>query len=288
MDGKLKEKLMKYVFMAASIISIAAFIVICYFIFKTGLPFILRHGFDFILGTKWSPATNPPSYGILPMIYASFVVTFLASLIGVPIGIFSALFLAFEAGPKMKKLLTPMLNLMAGIPSIIYGFFALQTIVPFIREYIGGHGISILAASILLGIMILPTIIAISEAGLEAVNSKYYETSVALGASHGRSVMKIVLPAAKNSILAAVILGIGRAIGETMATILVVGNQARITTDILKGIRTLTANVVLEMGYAAGEHMEALFATACILFIFILIINGMFLMFKGRSSKNEG
>lgn len=285
MKSNFKEKIMKYVFMLASIISIAAFVVICYFIFKTGMPFIIRYGVDFIFGTKWSPATNPPSYGILPMIYASFVVTFLASLIGVPIGIFAALFLSFEAGKKLKKFLMPMLNLMAGIPSIIYGFFALQTIVPFIRDNIGGHGISILAASILLGIMILPTIIAISKAGLDAVNSKYYEASVALGASHGRSVMKIVLPAAKHSIMAAVILGIGRAIGETMATILVVGNQPRITTDILKGIRTLTANVVLEMGYAAGEHREALFATACILFVFILIINGMFLVFKGKGNK---
>ena len=279
---------MKAVFLAASILSFIAFLVICYFIFKTGFPFILRQGKDFISGTKWAPTANPPSFGILPMIYASFVVTFLASIIGVPIGIFAAVFLAFEAGPKLRKILIPLLNLMAGIPSIIYGFFALQTIVPFIRDYIGGHGISILAASILLGIMILPTIIAISEAGLQAVNSEYYQASVALGASHGRSVLKIVLPAAKNSILAAIILGIGRAIGETMATILVVGNQARITLDPLKGIRTLTANVVLEMGYAAGEHREALFATACILFIFTLMINGVFLIFKSRSSKYEG
>lgn len=273
-------------FLLSSTLSVLLFLIICYFIFKTGFPFILRFGRDFLLGLNWSPTANPPSYGILPMIYATFVVTFLASVIGIPIGISAAIFLAFEAPLKLQRILRPLLQLMAGIPSIIYGFFALQTIVPFIRDYFGGHGISILAASILLGIMILPTIISLTEAGLLAVNREYYEASMALGASHGQSILKIVLPMAKNSILAAVILGIGRAIGETMATVLVVGNQARITLNPLKGIRTLTANVVLEMGYAAGEHREALFATACILFIFTLMMNGIFLIVKSRGQKN--
>lgn len=283
-----REKTMKGVFMLASAVSVLAFLFICYFIFKNGIPFISKVGFkEFLLGKNWNPGLNPPSYGILPMIFGSFYITALASLIGVPLAIFSAIFLTWEAGEKLHKILKPMIDLMAGVPSIVYGFFALQIIVPFIRiVFPSSKGTSILAAGILLAIMILPTIISIAEAALRAVPKEYYEASLALGASHSRTIMKIMLPAAKSGILAAVILGIGRAIGETMAVVLVAGNQARITYDITKGIRTLTTNVVLEMAYSSGDHQLALIGTATVLFIFILLINGAFLFVKNKGEKN--
>lgn len=283
-----KEDFMKIVFMAASALSVVAFLFICYFIFKNGLPFMAKVGFgNFLFGTKWSPSVNPPSYGILPMIFGSVYITALACLIGVPIALFSSIYLTWEASPKVHKVIKPMIDLMAGIPSIVYGFFALQTIVPIIREiFPSSKGTSILAAGILLAIMILPTIISIAEAALRAVPNKYYEASVALGASHSRTVTKVMFPAARSGVLAAVILGIGRAIGETMAVVLVAGNQPRITIDITKGIRTLTTNVVLEMGYSSGDHRLALIATATVLFVFILIINGAFQFVKTRGTKN--
>lgn len=287
-NKEIKENAMKGIFMLASAVSILAFIFICYFIFKNGIPFIAKVGVkEFLFGTNWNPQLNPPSYGILPMIFGSIYITFLASLMGVPIALFASLYLTWEAKPKIHRFLKPMIDLMAGVPSIVYGFFALQIIVPMIRViFPASKGTSILAASILLAIMILPTIISIAEASLRAVPTEYYEASVALGASHSRSVMKIMLPAAKSGIFAAIILGIGRAIGETMAVVLVAGNQARITYDITKGIRTLTTNVVLEMAYSSGDHQMALIATATVLFVFILLINGAFLYLKNKGEKN--
>lgn len=220
------------------------------------------------------------------MILGSIYVTAGAIMIGVPIGILTAVFMARFCPPKLYKVLKPAIDLMAGIPSVVYGFFGLMVIVPLIRQLFGGKGSSLLAASIVLGIMILPTIIGVSESAIRAVPNSYYEGSLALGASHERSVFFAILPAAKSGILAGVILGVGRAIGETMAVVMVAGNQAVIPESILKGVRTMTANIVLEMGYAADLHREALIATAVVLFVFILIINLTFSIIKRSSEKD--
>lgn len=277
------EDFMKYVFLFCSAISIIAIILICIFIFAEGLPFIFHNGVgNFLLGESWRPSDNPPSYGILSMIVGSLYVTIGAIIIGVPIGILTAVYMAKFCNDKRYKFLKPWVNLMAGIPSIVYGFFALVVIVPIMRNLVDGTGMNIITASILLGIMILPTIIGVSESAIRAVPRSYYEGSMALGASHERSVISVILPAAKTGILSSVILGIGRAIGETMAVVLVAGNQPRIPESITQGVRTMTTNIVLEMAYAAGSHREALIATSAVLFIFILIINIGFSLLKRR------
>ncbi len=283
MKAKSYEGFMKGVFMLSAMVAILAIILICVFIFAGGVPFISEYGLkEFLLGDQWKPSNNPPSYGILPMIMGSLYVTIGAILLGVPIGILTATYLSKFCNRKLYKILKPCVNLMSGIPSIVYGFFALTLIVPIMKSLFGGTGMSIATASILLGIMILPTIIGMSEASLNAVPESYYEGSIALGATHERSVMSVMLPAAKSGILSSVILGIGRAIGETMAVILVAGNQPRMPKGIFKGVRTMTTNIVLEMAYAADAHREALIATAVVLFVFILIINGLFMIVKRR------
>lgn len=241
---------------------------------------------DFIFGTEWKPSGSNPQFGVLPMIWGSIYTTLLSCLMGIPLGIITAAYLAKSVNSKLYKFLKPMLNLMAGIPSIVYGFFALIVIVPMVRNLFGGTGLSILTASILLAIMILPTIISLSEAAIRAVPNSYYEGSLALGATHERSLFKVVLPAAKSGIFASVVLGIGRAIGETMAVILVAGAQPRVTFNVLKGIRTLTTNIVMDMAYAVGDHERALIASGVLLFIFILIINTALFFFKKRGMKN--
>ncbi len=279
------ESFMKYVFLFSALISVISIILICVFIFRGGVPFMLDYGIGkFIFGTVWKPGDSTPQFGVLPMIWGSVYTTFLAIIVGIPIGILTASYLAKSANKKLYKVLKPLLNLMAGIPSIVYGFFALTVIVPIIKSFVGGQGLSILAASILLAIMILPTIISLSEAAIRAVPKSYYEGSLALGATHERTMYKVVIPAAKSGIFASVVLGIGRAIGETMAVVLVAGGQPRLTADVTEGIRTLTMNVVLEMAYAHGTHREALIASAVLLFIFILIINFALYIFKKRSS----
>lgn len=284
MKNKLSERLMKFIFTLSAMASILAIVLICIFIFSEGLPFIRDYGLkNFLFGKEWKPSNTPASYGILPMILGSLYITLGAITIGVPIGILTATYLAKFTSDRLYKILKPCINLMAGIPSIIYGFFALTLIVPVIRTIFGGTGMNIITASILLGIMILPTIIGISESSINAVPDTYYQGSIALGASHERSVMAVVLPTAKSGIVSSIILGIGRAIGETMAVILVTGNQARMPAGLTKGVRTLTTNIVIEMAYAADTHREALIATALVLFIFILIINGIFLLFKRRN-----
>jgi len=251
--------------------------------FSNGIPAIGKIGvFNFLLGKDWSPSNIPPSFGIFPMIVGSIYVTAGAIILGVPIGILTAIFLAKFCPEKLYKILKPAVNLMAGIPSIIYGFFGLVVLVPLIRKLFNGTGSSILTASILLGIMILPTIIGLSEAAIKSVPSSYYEGAIALGATHEYSVFFAMLPAAKSGILSSIVLGIGRAIGETMAVIMVAGNQARMPKGLLKGIRTLTANIVIEMGYAADLHREALIATGVVLFIFILLLNGLFSILKRK------
>ena len=279
-----KEKLMHGVFAAAACVSVLAVLLICLFLFGSGIPAIGKIGIsEFLLGTKWKPGND--IYGIFPMILGSLCVTFGAILLGVPVGILTAVFMSQFCPEKLRKILQPAVDLLAGIPSVVYGFFGLMVIVPLIRTIFGGSGTSMLSACIVLGIMILPTIINVSASALDAVPKSYYEGSLALGASHERSVFCAVVPAAKSGILAGVILGIGRAVGETMAVIMVAGNQPVIPNSIIKGVRTMTANIVLEMGYAADLHREALIATAVILFIFILIINLTFSVIKRKSEK---
>ncbi|MGN0482216.1 MAG: phosphate ABC transporter permease subunit PstC [Lachnospiraceae bacterium] len=277
---------MECVFLFTACISILAVALICIFLFMNGFPAIKKIGlFSFLGGTTWRPKNN--LYGIFPMIVGSIYITGGAILIGVPIGILMAVFMARYCPEKLYKILKPLVELLAGIPSIIYGFFGLVVIVPFIREHFDGNGNNILTASILLGIMILPTIISVSESAIRAVPDSYYEGALALGATKERSIFKTILPAAKSGILAAVVLGVGRAIGETMAVMMVAGNQPRVPDSIFKGVRTMTANIVIEMGYATDLHREALIATGVVLFIFILIINLCFSILKRRGVGNE-
>lgn len=283
-----KEKAAQGIFTLAAFISVVAIVLICFFLFANGIPAIKEIGFtNFILGNEWSPTNSNASFGILSMICGSVVITIGAIVVGVPIGILTAIFMARFCHKKLYGFLKSASDLMAGIPSVVYGFFGLVILVPFIRMLrdnfgVNTNGCSILTASILLGIMILPTIISVSEASIRAVTNTYYEGARALGATHERSVFRVIVPAAKSGILAGVILGVGRAIGETMAVIMVAGNQARMPESIFAGVRTMTANIVIEMGYATGLHREALIATGMVLFIFILIINLCFSMLKQK------
>lgn len=281
---KIKEKLWEIIFLIAAGFSILAVLLICLFLFANGIPAMHKIGLtNFMFGTKWKPGND--LYGIFPMIAGSLYVTAGAILAGVPVGLMTAIFLSKFCPKWLHKMLKPAIDLLAGIPSVVYGFFGLMVIVPFVRNVFGGNGSSILTASLLLGMMILPTIISVSETALNAVSQSYYEGSRALGATHERSVFLTMLPAAKSGIMAGIILGIGRAIGETMAVIMVAGNQARLPDSVLKGVRTLTANIVIEMGYATDLHRESLIATGVVLFVFILLINLSFNLVKNRGSK---
>lgn len=281
MKQKLKEQAMRAVFALTACLSVVAVVLICIFLFGNGFPTIGKIGVGrFLFGTTWSPGQN--QFGIFPMIIASIFVTAGAILIGVPIGVLCALFMAHYCPKRIYRPLKSAVELLAGIPSIVYGFFGLVVLVPLMQKLFGGSGKGMLTASVMLGIMILPTVINISESALRAVPGSYYEGSVALGASHERSVFSAVLPAARSGILAAVILGIGRAVGETMAVVMVAGNQALLPGKLTDGIRTLTANIVLEMGYAADLHREALIACGVVLFVFILLINLCFSSMKRR------
>lgn len=280
----IKEKGMKIVFMIAACTSVLAVFLICLFLFANGIPAIAKIGpLKFLFGTTWKPSND--KFGIFPMIVASIYVTGGAIITGVPIALFTSVFMARYCPKKIYRPLKSGIELMAGIPSIVYGFFGLILLVPLIRQIFGGTGTSMLAASLLLGMMILPTVIGPTESAIRSVPESYYEGSLALGATKERSIFCVMLPAAKSGILAAVVLGIGRAIGETMAVIMVAGNQARMPAGLLKGVRTLTANIVTEMGYATGLHRESLIATAVVLFVFILIIN-LSLSLLNRRSEN--
>jgi phosphate transport system permease protein len=286
LSSPFKERAASTIFLVSALASILFVALICVFLFANGVPAILNIGFtDFLFGTEWAPTDEPAIYGIFPMILGSLYVTLGALAIGVSVGLLSAIFLARFCSERLHRVLKPAVELLAGIPSVIYGFFGLVIIVPFVRQHLGGSGFSIFTASILLGIMILPTVISVSEAALRAVPNSYYEGSLALGATHERSVFFTVLPAATSGIVAGIILGFGRAIGETMAVILVAGNQARMPDGIFEGVRTLTANIVLEMGYATDLHREALIATGVVLFSFILTINLLFSILKKRVVK---
>lgn len=279
------EKAMKIVFFLSACVSVLCVALICIFLFANGIPAIGKIGVgNFLLGDVWKPGSN--QYGIFAFIVGSIYVTAGAILIGVPIGVLTAAFMAKFCPKKLYRPLKSGVELLAGIPSVIYGFFGLMVIVPFVREQFrdsfGGNGLSVLTASVLLGLMILPTIVNVSESAIRAVPDKYYQGALALGATHERSVFRTVLPAAKSGIMAGIVLGIGRAIGETMAVIMVVGNQPRMPKGIFEGARTLTANIVIEMGYATGLHREALIATGVVLFVFILLINSLFSLLKRK------
>lgn len=289
------EKFMQGVFFIAACTSVLAVALICVFLFANGIPAMSKIGFfEFLSGKTWKPGND--IYGILPMIVGSIYVTAGAILVGVPIGILTSVFMAMYCPKKIYKPLKAATELLAGIPSVIYGFFGLVVLVPLVRDFgkwlkaIGfvrssGNGNSILTASLLLGIMILPTIIGTTESAIRAVPVQYYEGSLALGATHERSIFRVIIPAAKSGVITGIVLGIGRAIGETMAVIMIAGNQPRMPQGILKGVRTLTANIVIEMGYAAGLHREALIATGVVLFVFILIINFSVALLNRRSGR---
>lgn len=278
---KVKEGIMHALFLICACVSILAVVLICVYLFSTGIPAMGEIGVtDFLFGTKWKPSSG--YYGIFPMIIGSILVTGIAIAIGVPIGILCAVFMSHYCPKKLYAFVKPAINLLAGIPSIVFGFFGLMVIVPVMKELFGGSGKSLLTAGVLLGIMILPTVIKTTESSLNAVPRSYYEGALALGATHERSVFFASLPAAKSGILAAIILGVGRAIGETMAVILVAGNQTVIPKSITSGVRTMTSNIVMEMGYAGGLHRGALIATGVVLFVFILIINLCFSALKRR------
>lgn len=284
-SGRIRERVMQIVFLIAACISILAVALICIYLFANGLPAIFEIGpLNFLLGTDWRP--NADHYGIFPMILGSIYVTAGAIIVGVPLGLLAAIFMAKFCPKPLYKFLKPAVDLLAGIPSIVYGFFGLMVVVPLMQQlFPNTSGKSILTASVLLGIMILPTIIGVSESAIRAVPDSYYEGALALGASHERSVFFVTVPAAKSGIMAGIILGVGRAIGETMAVIMIAGNQPQIPDSLLDGVRTLTGNIVMEMGYSTGLHREALIATGVVLFVFILIINLLFSIIKRKESK---
>lgn len=285
---KQKERIMNGVFFISAFMSIVSLVLIIAFMFTNGIPVMRKYGFnEFLFGTVWRPTASSPSFGLLPMILGSVYVTLGAAIIGVPIGVLTAIFMAEYCPKYLYKILKPGVSLMASIPSIVYGFFALQLIVPLIRDYIGGNGYSMLTAMLLLAIMILPTIIELSESAIRAVPRTYYNGSIGLGATHERTIFSVMLPAASSGVLSSIVLGIGRAVGETMAVVLIAGNQPIIPDSLLSGVRTLTTNIVLEMSYAAGDHRQALIATGVVLFIFILIINTVFIIFKNREDANK-
>lgn len=281
---KAKEQIMKVVFLCCACISVAAVALICLFIFVNGVPAIGEIGFfNFIFGTHWRPTAG--EFGILPMIVASIYVTAGAIIIGVPIGLLTAVYLAMYCPAKIYKVIKPIINLLASVPSVVYGFFCLVVVVPVVQQITHTNGKGILTTSILLGVMILPTIINTAESSIRAVPSMYYEGALALGATKERSIFRTVIPAAKSGIMSGIILAVGRAIGETMAVVMVAGNQAVIPNGILSGVRTLTSNIVMEMAYASGLHREALIGTAVVLFVFILIINVCFSLVKGKKER---
>ncbi|MGN0528708.1 MAG: phosphate ABC transporter permease subunit PstC [Eubacterium sp.] len=286
MTKKLTETAMRILFLICASVSVIAVVLICRFIFVNSVPAISQIGLgNFIFGREWRPRQN--MYGIFPMITASVYVTAGAVIVGVPTGLLTAIFLSFYCPKKLYKILKPMINLLASVPSVVYGFFCLMVVVPVMQRLTDTSGKGIITASILLGIMILPTIINTAETSLKSVPSQYFEGALALGATKERCIFKTVLPAASSGILCGVILGIGRAIGETMAVVMIAGNQPVLPDSITSGVRTLTGNIVLEMAYAAGLHRQALIATAAVLFVFILIINLCFTALAGLRRNKQ-
>lgn len=267
-----KEKLIRLSLLMIAFSAVSILLIITIFIFGEGMPVMVKYGLrKFLFGLDWFPLER--SYGLLPMIIGSLMVTGGALVIGVPFGLACAVVLTEFSSKRLRRFLKPIIELLAGIPSVVYGFIGVVILIPFIRDHLGGPGFSVLASSVILGIMILPTIISISIDSLEAVPRTYREGSIALGATRWQTTRMVMFPAAKSGIIASIILGMGRAIGETMAVIMVAGNAATIPRSLLDPVRTLTSNIALELGYAAGEHRQALFATGVILFVIIMILN---------------
>jgi phosphate transport system permease protein len=279
-----REKFLERGFLLVALSSISILALIALFIFVEGVPLMWKTGLkSFLLGDRWYPSKG--SFGIFPMIVGSFWVTVGALIVGLPLGVACAVYLSELTHPTLAMVLRPMIQLLAAIPSVIYGFWGLIVLVPLIRESLGGPGLSILAGSLVLGIMILPTIISISEDSLRALPRTYKEGALSLGATHWQSIWRVLIPAARSGIVASIILGMGRAIGETMAMIMILGNAAQVPHSILQSARTLTTNIGIEMGYATGDHRQALFATGVILFFIIMGLNSLALVVsrKGRS-----
>ncbi len=267
-----KEKIIRVILVLCALSSLLFLFVIFIFILSEGLPLFYKVGVrNIVLGMKWAP--TKASFGIFPMIISSFMVTFGALIVGAPLALACATYLSEYAGKKTKIVLKPALELLAGIPSVVYGFLGVVYVVPIIREYLGGAGFSILSTSLVLGIMILPTITSISFDSLMTVPRAYREGSLAMGATKWQTIHRVVLPAARSGILASFILGMGRAIGETMAVIMVAGNALKIPTSLLDPLRTLTSNIALELAYAAGDHRSALFSTGVVLLVIIMTLN---------------
>lgn len=278
------ESVAKMVFAMSAAMSILAVVLICAFLFVGGVPAIGEIGpLQFLFGTSWKPSSG--IYGIFPMILGSVYATIGALVIGVPVGVFTAVYLSHFANPRLSRTLSSGIDLLAGIPSVVFGFFGLVVLVPIIRAAFHVQGMSLFAASTVLGIMILPTIVSVSKSALDVVPGSYYEGARALGADHERAVFRILLPAASSGVMAAITLGVGRAIGETMAVVMVAGNQPTVPDGLFDGVRTLTTNVVLEMGYAADLHREALIATAVVLFAFVFVIDLAVAALKARSVR---
>ena len=266
------DRLVRLALLVVALSAVSILLVITVFIIEQGTPVMFKYGLkSFLAGKDWYPSEK--AFGLLPMIVGSLYVTAGALVIGVPFGLACAIVLTEFSSKRVRRVIKPLVELLAGIPSVVYGFIGVIILVPFIRETFGGPGLSVLAASIILGIMILPTIISISVDSLQAVPPSYREGSIALGATRWQTVKMVLFPAARSGIVASIILGMGRAIGETMATIMIAGNAAEIPRSLLMPVRTLTSNIALEMSYATGEHREALFATGVILFIIIMILN---------------
>ena len=284
-----REKVMRGVFLFSAIFSILALVTITVFLFVSGVPFIAKTGFaKFIFGSNWAPLAESPSFGIFPMIVASLYVTTLSVIFGIGIGLLTAIALYKFCPKKLVAPIRQMINLLAGIPSVIFGLFGMTIIVPFVRDYISpsGVGYGIFSASVVLGIMILPTIVSVSLDSLNSVPNTYYEGALALGATKEQATFKIMLPAAKSGILAGVVLAIGRAIGETMAVIMVIGGSPEMPESMFQSVRTLTANIAMGALELSGDALSALIATGVVLFVFTLILNVSFsLLKKDKSDK---
>lgn len=268
------ERGVKRILMATAFSAISALLLIALFIISEGLPFIFKYGLkEFLFSSEWQPHLG--KFGIYPMIVASLWVTLGAMVVGAPLGVAGALFLSEYVPKSIMNIIKPTIELLAAIPSVVYGFIGVMVLAPLIRDNFGGPGLSLLSASIILGIMILPTVISISIDSILAVPQSYREGSLALGATIWQTIHMVTIKASKSGIIASIILGMGRAIGETMAVIMVAGNSVNIPHSPLDSVRTLTANIALEMSYATGLHRQALFATGVILFIVIIILNSI-------------
>ncbi len=284
--NKTRERIGEIIFLLSAAMSVFLILLIIFFIFSEGIKFVNEYGLvPFITGKVWKPTAGNPRFGIYPMIVGSIIVTILSTIIALPFGLATSVFMAYYA-KKSYSPLKSLINLMAAIPSVVYGFFAMMVLVPLVKSIFDiRSGMTMLTASILLAIMILPTMVNISENSLKQVPMTFYQGSLALGATKEETIRKVMIPYAKSGIFSSIILAIGRAIGETMAVYLVVGNQPRLTTSLLDGSRTLTTNIVLEMGYASGMHRQALIATGMVLFFFILLINIIFNIIRDRNEK---